>query len=95
MGRTPIKKLPPSSSIGLPGIPVPNRGSKKIDIGFGNLRTDSADAAWHADRTDGSASGPFARRTGSVRLLWSVTIPSDDVLLQNPFDFGDGRRICY
>jgi hypothetical protein len=31
----------------------------------------------------------------SIRLLWSVTIPSHDVLLQDPFDFGDGCRICY
>ena len=32
---------------------------------------------------------------GSIRLLWSVPIPSHDVLLQDPFDFGDGCRICY
>ena len=43
----------------------------------------------------GSAPGPFARKAGSIRLLWSVPIPSHDVLLQDPFDFGDGRRICY
>jgi len=41
------------------------------------------------------APGPFARNAGSIRLLWSVPIPSRDVLLQDPFDFGDGRRICY
>jgi MOSC domain-containing protein YiiM len=40
-------------------------------------------------------SGPFARNAGSIRLLWSVPIPSRDVLLQDPFDFGDGCRICY
>ena len=43
----------------------------------------------------GSVPGPFARHAGSIRLLWSVPIPSHDVLLQDPFDFGDGCRICY
>ena len=57
--------------------------------------TMKAASAWHEDRIDGSAPDPIARRTGSVRLLWSVPIPSRDVLLQDPFDFGDGRRICY
>jgi len=38
---------------------------------------------------------PFARNAGSIRLLWSMPIPSHDVLLQDPFDFGDGCRICY
>jgi hypothetical protein len=28
-------------------------------------------------------------------LLWSVATPFRNVLLQDPFDFGDGRRICY
>jgi hypothetical protein len=31
----------------------------------------------------------------AMGLLWSVPILSRDVLLQDPFDFGDGRRICY
>ena len=32
MSGAPVKKLPASPSVGLPGIPVPDRGSEEVDI---------------------------------------------------------------
>jgi hypothetical protein len=35
MSGAPIKKLPASPSVGLPGAPVPDCGSEKINVSFG------------------------------------------------------------
>jgi hypothetical protein len=34
MSGASVKKLPASPSIRLPGIPVPDRGGKEVDVGF-------------------------------------------------------------
>jgi hypothetical protein len=33
VSSAPIKKLPASASVGLPGVPVPNRGGEEINVG--------------------------------------------------------------
>jgi hypothetical protein len=42
MSGTPIKKLPTSPSVGLPGISVADRGGEKIDVGLGGFRAASS-----------------------------------------------------
>jgi hypothetical protein len=37
MSSAPIKKLPASPSVGLPGVPVPDRGREKINVGFSDF----------------------------------------------------------
>jgi hypothetical protein len=39
VSAAPIKKLPASSGVGLPGVPVPDRGRKKVYVSFCYLRT--------------------------------------------------------
>jgi hypothetical protein len=38
----PIKKLPASSGVGLPSVPVSDRGSEKVNVGFSNFRAGSS-----------------------------------------------------
>src|SRR5271165_7180869 len=37
MSSAPIKKLPASPRVSLPGVPVPNRCGEKVNVGFGNF----------------------------------------------------------
>jgi hypothetical protein len=37
VSRTPIKKLPASASVGLTRIPVTDRRSEKVDVGFSDF----------------------------------------------------------
>src|SRR5437016_10351246 len=43
VSSTPIKKLPARASISLAGIPVTDRGSEKVDVGFCDFRTGCGD----------------------------------------------------
>src|SRR5260370_35999815 len=43
MSSAPIKKLPASPRVSLPGVAVPNRGGEKINAGFGDFGTGSRD----------------------------------------------------
>ena len=43
MSGASVKELPASPSVGLPGIPVTDRGSEKVNVGFSNFRAGSCD----------------------------------------------------
>ena len=38
MSGAPIKKLPASTGVGLPGVPVADRGGEEVNVGFGDFR---------------------------------------------------------
>jgi hypothetical protein len=42
MSRTPVKKLPTSPCVGLPRIPVADRGGEKVDVGFSDFGAGSS-----------------------------------------------------
>ena len=43
MSGAPVKKLPASPGVGLPGVAVTDRGGEKIDVGFGNFGAGGGD----------------------------------------------------
>src|SRR5271165_6600276 len=43
MSSAPIKKLPASPRVSLPGVAVPNRGGEKVDVGFSDFGAGGGD----------------------------------------------------
>jgi hypothetical protein len=43
MSGAPIKKLPASPRVSSPGVPVPDRGGEKVNVGFRNFGAGSGD----------------------------------------------------
>jgi hypothetical protein len=43
MSSAPVKKLPASASVRLPGVLVTDRGGEEVNIGFSNFRTGNGD----------------------------------------------------
>jgi hypothetical protein len=46
MSGAPVKKLPASPSVSSPGVPVTDRGSKKVDVGFSDFGTSGSNQLW-------------------------------------------------
>jgi hypothetical protein len=42
MSGAPVKKLPASARVGLPGVSVAKRGGESVNIGFSNFGADSS-----------------------------------------------------
>jgi hypothetical protein len=46
MSVTPVKKLPASPRVSLPGIPVTDRGGEKVNVGFRNFGASGSNQLW-------------------------------------------------